>query len=418
MAESTEFPPQSAPCINDVLTDDELCTILSKLRAQEEKDSFGLVCKRWLQIESASRRRIHCRAGPDMLRRLAGRFSGLTEIYLSQSPSRSFYPGVTDADLGVIASAFRQLRILDLANCKGISDNGMITVGHHLPSIEYLDVSNCKKLTDKGLTAISSECKNLKNLDVSGCKLITDTLLHALSQNCLQLEELSLSSCTKITDSGICALSDGPKHIKTLDLSKCTNIGDTCIVKIVNSSRESLVCLKLLDCSKIGDATIFALSENCPNLENLVIGGCREITDLSLQALANTCSESLRCLRMDWCVKITDFGLISIISKCKNLIALDIGSCDKVTDATFRELANIEFMSKLRVLRASNVSFTVNGVHIISEFCREIEYIDVRSCPNVSRFVYDTADIRFPLSCRVNFGGVLSLHDALIDMYF
>jgi F-box and leucine-rich repeat protein 2/20 len=110
---------ESAPCINDILTDDELLMILSKLELQGEKDWFGLVCKRWYKIQSGDRRRLCVPPGPAMLRRLLGRFSGLIELDMSQSLSRSFYPGVTDSDLELIADALPGLRVLLLQNCKG-----------------------------------------------------------------------------------------------------------------------------------------------------------------------------------------------------------------------------------------------------------------------------------------------------------
>jgi F-box/leucine-rich repeat protein 2/20 len=105
--------------INEVLTDDELRAVLTRLGPEAERDAFGLVCRRWLRIQSSERRRLRARAGPDMLRRLSTRFPGALELDLSQSPSRSFYPGVIDDDLSVIAGSFRNLRVLALQNCKG-----------------------------------------------------------------------------------------------------------------------------------------------------------------------------------------------------------------------------------------------------------------------------------------------------------
>lgn len=106
-------------CINDALTDDELRAVFARLKKEDERDLFGLVCKRWLRVQSSERRRLRARAGPAMLRRMTDRFPGLLELDLSQSASRSFYPGVTDSDLAVIAAGFRNLRVLDLQNCKG-----------------------------------------------------------------------------------------------------------------------------------------------------------------------------------------------------------------------------------------------------------------------------------------------------------
>lgn len=106
-------------CINDNLTDDELRSVLARLENDKDKEIFGLVCKRWLQLQSTERKKLAARAGPHMLQRMAARFTRLVELDLSQSISRSFYPGVTDSDLSVIANGFRCLRVLNLHNCKG-----------------------------------------------------------------------------------------------------------------------------------------------------------------------------------------------------------------------------------------------------------------------------------------------------------
>lgn len=106
-------------CINDILRDDELRSILSRLENDKDKEIFGLVCKRWLQLQSTERKKLSVRAGPHMLMRIAARFSRLLELDLSQSASRSFFPGVTDADLAVIADGFKFLKVLNLRDCKG-----------------------------------------------------------------------------------------------------------------------------------------------------------------------------------------------------------------------------------------------------------------------------------------------------------
>ena len=119
-SKSTSEDAISALCINEALTDDELRSILAKVDSDKDKETFGLVCKRWLRLQSTERKKLSARAGPHMLRKMADRFTRLVELDLAQSISRSFYPGVTDSDLAVIANGFRCLRILNLHNCKGI----------------------------------------------------------------------------------------------------------------------------------------------------------------------------------------------------------------------------------------------------------------------------------------------------------
>ncbi|GJS92584.1 hypothetical protein Tco_0799552 [Tanacetum coccineum] len=109
--------------INSQLRDDELRAILSKLETDKDKEVFGLVCKRWLFLQSTERKKLCARAGPHMLRKMAARFTRLKDLDLSQSASRSFYPGVTDSDLSVIALGFSDLCFLHLQNCKVLLQN-------------------------------------------------------------------------------------------------------------------------------------------------------------------------------------------------------------------------------------------------------------------------------------------------------
>ncbi|KAH6771047.1 RNI-like superfamily protein [Perilla frutescens var. hirtella] len=401
-------------CINDRLGDDELRAILAKLEDDKDKEVFGLACKRWLHLQSTERRKLCVRAGPHMLKRLAARFTRLRELDLSQSVSRSFYPGVTDSDLSVIAAAFSALRLLNLQNCKGITDKGMTSLASGLPSLHFLDVSYCRKLTDKGLSSIANGCHDLRALYVVGCRFVTDVLLSALSMNCNNLEELGLQGCTNITDSGLTVLVEGCKRLKQLDLNKCSNIGDIGISCISKECHSSLLTLKLLDCYKIGDDSILSLAKHCKRLETLIIGGCRQLSDESIKQLAFACCGSLKNLRMDWCLNVSDASLDCIFFLCRKLEVLDVGCCEEVTDAAFQRLGNEDSKLSLKILRVSNCpKITVDGMRKLLRSCEALEYIDVRSCPHVTEVRCHEAGLQFPVGCKVNFSGSLADPDVL-----
>lgn len=402
-------------CINEALRDDELRAILARLESDKDKEVFGLVCKRWLHLQSTERRKLAARAGPLMLRKMAARFTRLHELDLSQSISRSFYPGVTDSDLSVIANSFTCLRVLSLQNCKSISDAGISAIGCGLSSLQDLDVSYCRKLTDKGLSAVAEGCRDLRSLHLTGCRFVTDAVLQALSKNCHNLEELCLQGCTNITDSGLTVLVDGCQNIKLLDINKCSNVGDVGISSVSKACSFSLKTLKLLDCYKIGDESILSLAKFCKNLETLIIGGCRDVSVESIKSLASACSQSLKNLRMDWCLNVSDSSLNCILSQCRNLEALDIGCCEEVTDSAFQGLGNDGLKLVLKVLKVSNCpKITVAGVGMLLELCNSLEYLDVRSCPHVTKAGCDEAGLQFPKCCKVNFTGSLGEPDVLL----
>ncbi|XP_076890957.1 uncharacterized protein LOC143542186 isoform X2 [Bidens hawaiensis] len=390
-------------CINDRLRDDELLSVLVKLDTHKDKDVFGLVCKRWLFIQSTERRKLCVRAGPHILRKMAQRFPRIFDLDLSQSASRSFYLGVTDADLAVVGTDFTALRVLKLENCKGITNAGMSAVGSGLTSLQSLDVSFCRKLTDKGLSAITEGCHDLKILLLQGCRLVTDKLLESLSRNCHKLEELCLHGCSNITDTGLTALVNGCKRIKHLDVNRCRNVGDLGISTIAEAYSTSLKTLKLLDCYKLGDKSIFTVAHFCKNLETLIIAGCWDLSSNSIRSLAAS-TLNLKILKMDFCLNVSDISLNSILSKCTCLEVLDIGCCEEVTDAAFQGLGNVNkgIGLGLKVLNISNCpKITVLGISMVSKACRSLEQLDVRSCPRVTKAGCDEAGLKFPESCKI-----------------
>ncbi|KNA14613.1 hypothetical protein SOVF_105790 [Spinacia oleracea] len=399
---------QSTVCINETLRDDELRSILAKIECDKDKEVFGLVCKRWLHLQSADRRKLCGRAGPHMLRRLACRFSQLHELDLSQSLSRSF--GVTDSDLSVIATGFPCLRILLLCNCKGITDTGLAAIGSNLHSLQSLDVSHCRKVTDKGLSAVTLGCNDLRSLHLTGCRFVTDGTLKSLSENCHKLEELVLQGCTTITDSGLAILVTGCRQLKHLDLNKCTHVGDAGISTVSEACAGSLRTLKIRDCYKVGDDAISILAKVCKNIETLIIGGCRDITDESIKLLAFYCHYSLKNLRMDWCLSITDSSVCSILTNCRKLEALDVGCCEEVSDGAFGGLGRgDDYAVNLKVLKVNNCpKITVSGIAVILDSCKLMEYLDVRSCPHITKADLDEAGLQFSETCKVNFNGSLT----------
>ena len=54
-----------------------------KLQSDKEKEVVGLVCKRWLHLQSTKQKKLCVRAGPLMLRKMAAWFSQLVELNLS-----------------------------------------------------------------------------------------------------------------------------------------------------------------------------------------------------------------------------------------------------------------------------------------------------------------------------------------------
>ena len=81
-----------------------------------------------------------------------------------------------NSDIGRLAG-YRQLRSLDLSQCRAISDiSGLAS----LPQLECLELNFCMLLSSCQLTVIT-QLTQLRKLDLSGCSGVTDQCLRAIA---------------------------------------------------------------------------------------------------------------------------------------------------------------------------------------------------------------------------------------------
>ena len=98
------------------------------------------------------------------------------------------------------------LTTLNLYNCDGITDNGIIHL-QKLVSLRTLDLSRCgANITDHGIVALC-ELPNLQILYLNFLTNITDISLLEIGRKCLEVSMLSLEGCERITSVGLRALS-------------------------------------------------------------------------------------------------------------------------------------------------------------------------------------------------------------------
>jgi hypothetical protein len=164
-------------------------------------------------------------------------------------------------------------------------------------SINALFFSSQLYLEGFDLLALLKINKNLKTLDLSRCPNITDKDLENLFAVAPSLSHLTLNGCCSITDAGMralalseityfsgadCSLSE--KGISALSQSKVTHL---CLARtrldsfdLITISREvnALIALDLSSCMRIKEGGVGTLIAHNPNLKQLTLTGCPEIT--------------------------------------------------------------------------------------------------------------------------------------------
>ena len=192
-------------------------------------------------------------------------FQSLSVIDLSLV-SRRF----TAYSFETIAIDCKNIRILNLSNCKWISTSLLLPIIQNNPFIVVLDISGCYELTNDILHKLATNCKSLKTLKLKDCHWVNGNAITDIGLNCSLLEDVNLGSCWEVSDDSAIDLITNCKNLKRLSLSKIYGITDR---------------------------TLFALASNANNLEFLDVSGCWRITDYGIRSVPNCLSnvKSIQC---------------------------------------------------------------------------------------------------------------------------
>ncbi|RVX16369.1 F-box/LRR-repeat protein 20 [Vitis vinifera] len=467
----------SGVCINEALTDDELRAVLAKLQSDKDKEVFGLVCKRWLHLQSTEEEAVRqggaSHASQDGCEVLAmgsvvcaclacsiAEGNSLLEMYLHYQSNNggSLLPdapkpnllvshlgnpgymglitetvGIKEAhldeDLRSHDGGLKRVHLMVLSRANSLTKRevssyvgffgGFFLIGH----LDYVCLGDFVQL---------HECEWLKDFvvliaDEAG---ITDVGLMAIGRNLSHLQSLDVSYCRKLTDKGLSAIAESCCDLRSLHLAGCRSVNDK-VLEALSKNCHNLEELGLQGCTYITDSGLTFLVKGCQRMKFLDINKCSNISDIGVCSVSISCSCSLKTLKLLDCYKVGDESVLSLAQFCKNLEtliiggcrehsdenleALDIGCCEEVTDAAFQGLNKGGSKLGLKVLKVSNCpKITVAGIGLLLDSCNSLEYLDVRSCPHVTEAGCDQAGLQFPECCKVNFLGSLSEPDVLV----
>ncbi|XP_047121445.1 protein AMN1 homolog [Schistocerca piceifrons] len=196
-------------------------------------------------------------------------------------------------------------RILVVFTKRGnISNNSLSSLLH--PGITKLDLSECE-IDNKSLEAVSV-CQQLRKLDLNPgrnqIRNLSVTALSQLFQSLPYLSKLSMRRIFAVTDEVIISVSQYCPLLSELDIGGCTHITDESLMALRNLN--SLTAINIAH-SEVTDAGVISL----------VSGESRE-----------TLSE----FRLEMCKKVTDDSIEAIIYNCRNIKYLVFHGCSVIGD--------------------------------------------------------------------------------------
>ncbi|CAN8279916.1 unnamed protein product [Cochlearia groenlandica] len=222
-----------------------------------------------------------------------------------------------------------------------------------------IDLREMTKAGDRLLASLSlPRYRQVKHIDLEFAQGIDDSHFKLLKSRCrdaplLSLECLNLNGCQKISDSGIEAVTSICPKLKVFSIY--WNV-------------------------RVTDASIRHLVENCRNIIDLNLSGCKSLTDKGLQLVAES-YQDLESLNITRCVKITDDGLLQVLHKCSSLQTLNLYALSGFTDKAYKKISLLDDLRFLDLCGAQNLSD--EGLTHIAK-CNKLESLNLTWCVRIT----------------------------------
>lgn len=270
--------------------------------------------------------------------------------------------GITDVSLEAVGRGCPNLKHMCIRKCCFVSDNGLVAFAKAASSLESLQLEECNRITQIGiLTALSSSnsklksvslvkcmgikdlstefpvlspCESLRCLSIRSCPGFGSTSLAMVGKLCPQLHHLDLSGLCGITDAGLLPLLECCEAgLAKVNLSECLNLTDEVVFALARLHGGTLELLNLDGCQKISDASLVALSDSCPLLNDLDVSKC-SITDSGVVALSQGVQSNLQVLSLSGCSMISNKSVHALEKLGKTLVGLNLQHCNSISSST------------------------------------------------------------------------------------
>ncbi|AEO63115.1 uncharacterized protein THITE_2107996 [Thermothielavioides terrestris NRRL 8126] len=255
--------------------------------------------------------------------------------------------------------------------------------------VRRLNLSALAAKVNDGSVMPLAACTRVERLTLTGCSNLTDLGLIALVSNNSHLYSLdvSLGSSSSsssevvfhdhITEASIDAISANCPRLQGLNVSGCHRIANESFIQLAHSCRY---IKRLNNCPQLSDDAVLAFAEHCPNILELDLNQCRQLTNEPVTALF-TKARALREFRLAGCDLIDDAAFLSLPPgrRFEHLRILDLSSCTRLTDRAVEKITEAAPRLRNLVLQKCR-NLTDASVYAISRLGKNLHYLHLGHC--------------------------------------
>lgn len=207
---------------------------------------------------------------------------------------------------GVVILRLAQANINDPIFMDGSPDLEWATFQSKL---QYLDLSMAS-ISVSSLWYFLSKCRKLKKLSLEHLE-IDDRIAMELSVN-KDLETLNLTMCEGLTASAVTVLLSDLQNLRYLNIS-WTNLNVEGVEALIHNITPNISRLNMAGCKRTHtDGHLLSLIKRCPNLIELDISDCNELTNAGIEALNQL--KQLEYLSISRCYNV---NIQQFLTNCK-----------------------------------------------------------------------------------------------------
>ncbi|KFY82724.1 hypothetical protein V500_10366, partial [Pseudogymnoascus sp. VKM F-4518 (FW-2643)] len=271
------------------------------------------------------------------------------------------------------------------------------------PFVKDLNLRGCVQVEHYNRAdVVVKSCNNLINATLEGCRNFQRATLHVLLSSNQRLAHLNLTDLAAVNNGSCKIISKSCPQLESFNVSWCSHM-DSRGLKLVIAG-----CPKLRDlrCGEVrgfsGPAGLDVATAlfKTNNLERLVLSGCSDITDTTLQTMLHGTTDpekdiltnlplapprKLRHLDLTRCSRLTDTGLEALAHSVPYLQGLQLSSCALLTDFSLSALvATTPYLTHLDLEEVSNLSNTFLSAHLAKSPCApRLSHLTLSYCENI-----------------------------------